>query len=71
MKIAVSLTFKYRQTIISKDRAVEIINLIKTTEVIRDRWSRYQNKNPYVKGIDFVSMIETINKLIEEVMYIA
>lgn len=68
LKTAVSLTFKYRQTNISKDRAIEIINLIKINEAIRDRWSRYKNKNPYAKGINFDMIIETINKLIEEIM---
>lgn len=68
LKIAVSLTFKYRQTKISKERAVEIINLIKVNEAIRDRWSRYQNKTPYAKGIDFDQVIDEIYNLIEEVM---
>ena len=68
LKIAVSLTFRYRQTIISKERAVEIINLIKLDEAIRDRWNRYQKKNPYAKGINFEPVIETIYKLINEVM---
>ena len=68
LKIAVSLTFRYRQTIISKERAIEIINLIKINEAIRDRWNRYQKKNPYAKGINIDSIIDTINKLIEDVM---
>lgn len=68
LKIAVSLTFRYRQTMISKESAIEIINLIKINEAIRDRWNRYQKKNPYAKGINFDMIIETINKLIEEVM---
>lgn len=68
LKIAVSLTFRYRQTIISKESAIEIINLIKINEAIRDRWNRYQKKNPYAKGINFDMIIETIYKLIEEVM---
>ena len=68
MKIAVSLTFRYRQTVISKERAIEIINLIKINEAIRDRWNRYQKKNPYAKGINIDSIIDTINKLIEDVM---
>lgn len=68
LKIAVSLTFRYRQTVISKERAVEIINLIKLDEAIRDRWNRYQKKNPYAKGINFETVIEAIYKLINEVM---
>lgn len=68
LRNTVSLTFQYRQTIISKERAFEVVNLIKTNEAIRDRWNRYQNKNPYAKGINFDSIIITINKLIEEVM---
>ncbi|MFL8906452.1 nucleotidyl transferase AbiEii/AbiGii toxin family protein [Helcococcus kunzii] len=68
LKTAVSLTFRYRQTIISKERAIEIINFIKINEAIRDRWNRYQKKNPYTKEIDFDLIIDTINKLIEDVM---
>lgn len=68
LKIAVSLTFRYRQTTISKERAFEIVDLISNNQAIRDRWNRYQKKNPYAKGIDFYLIIETINKLIEEVV---
>ena len=68
LKIAVSLTLRYRQTIISKESAIEIINLIKVNEAIRDRWNRYQKKNAYAKGINFDMIIDTIYNLIEEVM---
>lgn len=68
LKISVTLTFRYRQTIISKKNAIEIINLIKINEAIRDRWNRYQKNNPYAKGINFDMIFEIINKLIEDVM---
>ena len=68
LKIAVSLTFKYRQTIILKERALEVVDFINSNEAIRDRWNRYQKKNPYAKGIDSDLIMEVINKLIEEVM---
>lgn len=68
LKISVTLTFRYRQTIMSKENAIEIINLIKINEAIRDRWNRYQKNNPYAKGINFDMIFETINKLIEDVM---
>ena len=68
LKTAVSLTFRYRKTLISKERAFEIIDLINNNDSIRDRWSRYQKKNPYAQGINFEWIIDTINKLIEEVL---
>lgn len=68
MKIAVFLTFKYRKTTISKEGSLEVVELIKSNVAMRDRWKRYQKKNPYAKGIDCDMVINEINKLIEEVM---
>ena len=49
LKVAVSMTFRYRKTVISKDEAKVIISHINEDSLIKERWIRYQKKNPYSK----------------------
>lgn len=65
LKVAVSMTFSYRKTVISKNEAKNIINSINEDSLIRERWVRYQKKNPYVKGIEFSEITESLNTLVE------
>ena len=68
LKVAVSKTFSYRKTEISKDEAKVIISHINKDSLIIERWIRYQKKNPYAKGIEFSEIIESLYTLIEIVM---
>ena len=68
LKIAVSKTFSYRKTEVSKDEAKAIVSHINRDSLIIERWIRYQKKNPYAKGIEFSEIIESLNTLIEMVM---
>lgn len=68
LKIAVSKTFSYRKTEVSKDEAKAIVSHINKDSLIIERWIRYQKKNPYAKGIEFSEIIESLNTLIEMVM---
>lgn len=65
LKEAVSMTFSYRKTVISKNEAKNIINSINEDSLIKERWVRYQKKNPYVKGIEFSEITESLNTLVE------
>lgn len=65
LKEAVSMTFSYRKTVISKNEAKNIINSINEDSLIKERWLRYQKKNPYVKGIEFSEITESLNTLVE------
>lgn len=65
LKVAVSMTFSYRKTVISKNEAKNIINSINEDILIKERWVRYQKKNPYVKGIEFSEITESLNTLVE------
>ena len=68
LKVAVSKTFSYRKTEVSKDEAKVIVSHIDNDSLIIERWIRYQKKNPYAKGIEFSEIIESLNTLIEMVM---
>ncbi len=65
LKVAVSMTFRYRKTDISKDEAKVIIVHINEDSLIKERWIRYQKKNPYAKGIEFREITESLNALVE------
>lgn len=68
LKVAVSNTFSYRKTEVSKDEAKVIVSHINNDSLIIERWIRYQKKNPYAKGIEFSEIIDSLNTLIEMVM---
>lgn len=68
LKVVVSLTFRYRRTVISKDEAKNIINNINEDSLIEERWIRYQKKNPYAKGIEFDAITESLYALVEMAM---
>ena len=68
LKVAVSKTFSYRKTEVSKDEAKVIVSHIDNDSLIIERWIRYQKKNPYAKGIEFSEIIDSLNTLIEIVM---
>ena len=68
LKVAVSMTFSYRKTEVSKDKAKVIVSHINKDSLVIERWKRYQNKNPYAKGIEFSEIIDSLNTLIEIVM---
>lgn len=68
LKIAVSLTFKYRNTHITKEDAYIILQHISDNVAIKDRWVRYQKKNPYAKGVKFDLVVNSIKYLIEKVL---
>lgn len=68
LKVAVSMTFRYRKTEISKDEAKVIIAHINEDSLIKERWIRYQKKNPYAKGIEFSEITESLNVLVEMAM---
>ena len=68
LKVAVSMTFSYRKTEISKEKAKFIIRNINEDSLIYERWKRYKKKNPYAKEIEFSEIIESLNTLIEIAM---
>ena len=65
LKVAVSMTFSYRKTEVSKDEAKNIIGHINDDSLIKERWIRYQKKNPYANGLEFSEITESLNALIE------
>ena len=68
LKVAVSMTFSYTKTEVSKDKAKVIVSHINKDSLVIERWKRYQNKNPYAKGIEFSEIIDSLNTLIEIAM---
>ena len=68
LKIALSKTFKYRQTDFNRNEAIDIIHKIGNNEAIKDRWARYRNKNYYVGDIELDTILETIEDLIDRLL---
>lgn len=68
LKIALSKTFKYRQTDFNRNEAIDIIHKIGDNEAIKDRWARYRNKNYYVGDIELATILETIEDLIDRLL---
>jgi len=65
LKEAIAVTFGYRKTFISKNEAKDIINDINEDSLMRERWTNYQKKHQYAKGIDFSEITESINALVD------
>lgn len=68
LRAAVTQTFKYRKSDITKARAKEIISCINNDKGIQDRWYRYQRKNPYAQGIEFTKIISSLHTLVDMAM---
>lgn len=68
LRAAVTQTFTYRKSDITKARAKEIISCINNDKGIQDRWYRYQRKNPYAQGIEFTKIISSLNTLVDMAM---
>lgn len=65
LKEAIAVTFGYRKTFISKNEAKDIVNDINEDSLMRERWTNYQKKHQYAKGIDFSEITESINALVD------
>lgn len=64
LRQAVDLTFRYRNTSMSRQEAEAILQRIATSQAVNDRWQRYQKKNPYASGVVFKEVICKIDELI-------
>ena len=42
------------------------LNIIKNSEVLKERWNKYQKTFSYVRGMDFDEIMECLEKLIEQ-----
>lgn len=67
LRKACLLTFKYRNTNISKDEAINVIKLIGDNDRILRSWDNYRNKNKYVENVEFDYIVKVISNLIDEV----
>lgn len=68
LRKACLLTFKYRNTNISKDEAINVIKLIGDNDRILRSWDNYRNKNKYVENVEFDYIVKVISDLIDEVL---
>lgn len=41
------------------------LNIIKNSEVLKERWNKYQKTFSYARGMDFDEIMECLEKLIE------
>lgn len=42
------------------------LNIIKNSEVLKERWNKYQKTFSYVRGMNFDEIMECLEKLIEQ-----
>lgn len=63
LKKAVKETFVKRNY---NGKPLEVINVIRKSEILRNRWINYQNKYEYAKDINFDEIIDCIERVILE-----
>ena len=67
-KEAYRKTCEYRQTVFTKDAAVDVLSRLRKDEQIRLRWLNYVNKNDFASGIDFNDVMKSCES-ITEILY--
>lgn len=67
LKQSVLLTFRYRDTELYKEQALQLTDRILNNRGYNDRWQRYIVQNPYVGELTFVEVIRAVNQLIDDV----
>lgn len=61
-------TCEYRQTVFTKDAAVDVLSRLRKDEQIKLRWLNYVNKNDFASGIDFNDVMKSCES-ITEILY--
>ena len=67
-KQAYRKTCEYRQTVFTKDAAVNVLSRLRKDEQIKLRWLNYVNKNDFASGIDFNDVMKSCES-ITEILY--
>lgn len=67
-KQAYRKTCEYRQTVFTKDDAVDVLSRLRKDEQIKLRWLNYVNKNDFASGIDFNDVMKSCES-ITEILY--
>ncbi len=65
LKMAVSMTFKYREMNINKQQAHGIVDNLAKNDDIKFSWERYSKRYSYTQGIELSEIIVQIKKLID------
>lgn len=68
LRDAINVTFKHRNSIKELGDYEAIINKISNSNLIKERWTSYQNRFYYAKNVSFDSVIDSINKIYKEVI---
>lgn len=67
-KDAINVTFKHRNSINELNFYEKIIREIAKSNLIKERWTSYQNRFSYAKNVTFDDVINSINKIYIEVI---
>lgn len=67
-KQAYRKTCEYRQTVFTKDDAVDVLSRLRKDEQTKLRWLNYVNKNDFASGIDFNDVMKSCES-ITEILY--
>ena len=68
LKDAINVTFKHRNSINELNSYEKIISEIAKSNLIKERWTSYQNRFSYAKNVTFDDVINSINKIYIEVI---
>ena len=68
LKDAINVTFEHRNSIDELNIYEKIINEIANSNLIKERWTSYQNRFSYAKNVSFDDVINSINKIYIEVI---
>lgn len=67
-KEAYKKTCEYRQTLFTKENAIDIVSRLKNDDQIKLRWHNYANKNDFAAGIDFYEVMKSC-EAITDILY--
>ena len=70
LRVAFNKTCRYRNTTISKEGALELINTIRSNDQIQHRWARYTKSTLFAKDLAFDDVINAILNWIDDIFIV-
>ncbi len=61
---AIKNTFKKRETSINVDKISEVISLIRSDDVMKNYWEKYQSKFSFAQGINYNEIMDKLEYIL-------
>lgn len=68
LRNAINVTFKHRDSLNELSSYKSIISEISNSSLMKERWAIYQNRFSYAQKVSFDRVIDSMNKICEEVI---